>query len=114
MIRAGLCGGLAILLAVAAPARAQDATSVGVQLAPFEQHTLANGTVLVLMEKHDTPLVSLRAVLRGGSLGDPAAKEGSAALLAELLQKGAGKRDAARLRRGDRERGRRAGSVRTD
>ena len=30
----------------------------------------------------------------GGSLGDPAGKEGSAALLAELLEKGAGKRDA--------------------
>ena len=39
--------------------------------------------------------MSLRAVLRGGSLGDPPGKEGTAALLAELLQKGAGKRDAA-------------------
>jgi zinc protease len=86
----------AALLAIpAAPLQAQAPATGGVRLPPFEQHALANGTVLVLMEKRDTPLVSLRAVLRGGSLGDPAGKEGSAALLAELLQKGAGKRDAA-------------------
>jgi predicted Zn-dependent peptidase len=86
----------AVLLAVlAAPALSQGPGTGAVRLPSFEQHTLANGAVLVLMEKRDTPLVSLRAVLRGGSLGDPAGKEGAAALLAELLQKGAGARNAA-------------------
>jgi len=51
--------------------------------------------MLLLMEKHDTPLVSMRAILRGGSLGDQPGKEGTADLLADLLQKGAGKRDSA-------------------
>jgi predicted Zn-dependent peptidase len=93
MSRAALLAGAVLLSAVAIQAHAQD-TAGGVRLAPFEQHRLANGAVVVLMEKRDTPLVSIRALLRGGSLGDPAGKEGSAALLADLLQKGAGRRNA--------------------
>ena len=57
----------ALLAALATPVQAQAPETGGVRLPPFEQHTLANGAVLVLMEKRDTPLVSLRAVLRGGS-----------------------------------------------
>jgi zinc protease len=95
VIRAALMAGATFLCPFALPAHAQESASRGVRLPPFEQHALANGAVLVLMEKRDTPLVSMRAVLRGGSMGDPAGKDGSAALLAELLQKGAGKRDAA-------------------
>jgi zinc protease len=38
--------------------------------------------------------VAFSARLRGGALGDPEGKEGLAALTAELLQKGAGPRDA--------------------
>ena len=94
MSRAALLVGVALVATFASQSHAQSSAGGGVRLPPFEQHTLANGVVLVLMEKHDTPLVSMRALLRGGSLGDPAGKEGSAALLAELLQKGAGKRDA--------------------
>jgi zinc protease len=92
--RAALLVGIALVAAFASQSHAQSSADGGVRLPAFEQHTLANGVVLVLMEKHDTPLVSMRALLRGGSLGDPAGKEGSAALLAELLEKGAGKRDA--------------------
>ena len=95
MTRLRLAAGVAVFVGLITPALAQDAASRGVKLGPYERHTLANGAVLVLMEKHDTPLVSLSAVLRGGSLGDPPGKEGSAALLAELIQKGAGRRDAA-------------------
>jgi predicted Zn-dependent peptidase len=71
--------------------------TVGMRLPAFERVTLANGTELVLMEKHDTPLVSLNAVVRGGALGDPAGKEGTASLFAELTQKGAGTRDSAQF-----------------
>jgi zinc protease len=95
MTRLPLAAVVAVLAGLITPVPAQDAASLAVKLAPYERHTLANGAVLVLMEKHDTPLVSLSAVLRGGSLGDPPGKEGSAALLAELIQKGAGRRDAA-------------------
>lgn len=55
---------------------------------------LKNGAKLLLVEKHEVPLVAFSARVRGGSLGDPEGKEGVAALTAELLQKGAGKRDA--------------------
>ena len=95
MIRTALMAGVTLLFASALPVHAQGSASGGVRLPPFEQHVLGNGAVLVLMEKRDTPLVSMRALLRGGSMGDAAGKDGSAALLAELLQKGAGKRDAA-------------------
>ena len=94
MTRAGLLAGAALLSALAMPAHAQGAAAGDVRLAPFEQYRLPNGAVLVLMEKRDTPLVSMRALLRGGSIGDPAGKEGSATLLADLLQKGAGARNA--------------------
>lgn len=74
---------------------ASAATPGAMQLPAFEQLTLENGARIALMEKHDTPLVAITAVIRGGALGDPPGKEGSAALLAELMQKGAGDRDAA-------------------
>jgi zinc protease len=70
-------------------------TPGAVRLPAFEQLTLDNGARIALMEKHDTPLIAVTAVIRGGALGDPPGREGSAALLAELLQKGAGARDAA-------------------
>jgi predicted Zn-dependent peptidase len=95
MKRRVFAAALMLIAGLAAPALAQEATPRGVQLLPYEKSTLGNGAVLVLMEKHDTPLVSMSAVVRGGALGDPAGKEGSAALLAELIQKGAGSRDAA-------------------
>ncbi len=55
---------------------------------------LKNGAKLLLVEKREVPLVAFSARVRGGSLGDPEGKEGVAALTAELLQKGAGPRDA--------------------
>ncbi|HSP79781.1 MAG TPA: pitrilysin family protein [Myxococcaceae bacterium] len=55
---------------------------------------LKNGARLLLVEKHEVPLVAFDARVRGGALGDPEGKEGLAALTAELLRKGAGKRDA--------------------
>ena len=69
--------------------------SKGVTLPAFQRLQLANGAQVVLVEKRDTPLVSLAVVVRGGSLADAPGKDGTAALLAELLQKGAGDRDSA-------------------
>ena len=90
------CLGAALVLAAASwsPVHAEQASSA-VRLPVFEQHSLANGATLLLMQKHDTPLVSMRVLACTGSLGDPPGKEGTATLLAELLQKGAGARDAA-------------------
>ena len=90
-----ILAGMLACIATAGLARA-DATS-GVKLPPFERHVLANGAVLVLMEKHDTPLLALSAVLRGGALEDAPGREGTASLLADLTQKGAGRRNAAQF-----------------
>ena len=66
----------------------------GVKVPPFERVQLPNGAVVLLMERHDVPLVAFSAVLRGGAVSDPADASGLASLLAGLLQKGAGSRDA--------------------
>lgn len=80
---------LALLLAVPAGA------DTGIRLPDFQREQLASGATLILMPRREVPMVALGIELRGGSLADPAGKEGTASLLAELLQKGAGQRDAA-------------------
>jgi zinc protease len=60
----------------------------------FEKVKLDNGATLLLMERHDVPLIAFNAVVRGGSLTDPEGRFGTASLLAGLLEKGAGARDA--------------------
>ncbi len=67
----------------------------GVTLPAFERIVLDNGTVLILNEKHDVPLIGLEAVVRGGAVADSAGRYGVANLLANLLEKGAGKRSSA-------------------
>jgi len=91
----GFSVALVTCLVACGPARA--GVSGGVQLPPFERFTLPNGAEVALMEKHDTPLIAMTAVVRGGALADPAGKEGTASLFAELIQKGAGKRDGAQF-----------------
>jgi zinc protease len=66
----------------------------GVKVPPFERVQLPNGTVVLLTERHDVPLIAFTAVVRGGAVSDPAGESGMASLLAGLLQKGAGSRDA--------------------
>jgi zinc protease len=56
---------------------------------------LANGVRVFLVPDHRAPLVDVAVRVAGGSVEDPAGKEGAAALLATLLAKGAGTRDAA-------------------
>ena len=75
-------------------ATAAPSASQGVTLPRPTTVTLKNGAKLLLVERRDLPLVSFSAWLRGGALGAPAGKEGLSALTGELLQKGAGSRDA--------------------
>ncbi len=79
-----------VLLLVTPVAWAADVT-----LPEHERVVLDNGTVLLLNEKRDVPIIGMHAVIRGGSASDPLATAGTANLLAGLLQKGAGDRDAA-------------------
>ena len=91
----------ALCLALAGEAGAQsvaaEARADAVVLPQAREVTLKNGARLLLVEKHDVPLVAFSARLRGGALGDPAGKEGLSSLVAELLQRGAGARDAQRF-----------------
>jgi predicted Zn-dependent peptidase len=79
-----------------APVAAKDAPAA-VKLPAFERFTLANGAQVAVMPKRDTPMVAMTVVLRGGALADAPGREGTAALLANLMPKGAGSRDAARF-----------------
>jgi zinc protease len=87
--------GTAVL--IAASASAATGSPGAVRLPEFERVTLGNGAELALMPKRDTPLVAMNVVVRGGSLADAPGREGTAALLAELMQKGAGDRDGAQF-----------------
>ncbi|HEU4604370.1 MAG TPA: pitrilysin family protein, partial [Steroidobacteraceae bacterium] len=70
------------------------AQAAGVQVPPFERVQLKNGTVLLLTERHDVPLITFQAVLRGGASVDPPAKLGLASMTVSLFAKGAGQRNA--------------------
>ena len=66
----------------------------GITLPAYQRITLDNGIQLVLVEKHDVPLIAFDVTIRGGALGDEAGRAGTASLLADLLERGAGRRDA--------------------
>ena len=78
------------LLVVAGLARAQ-----GVTLPEPHFVELDNGAVFIVHEKRDVPLVGISAMIRGGAVTDPENKAGLSSLLAAMLEKGAGERDAA-------------------
>ena len=68
--------------------------AAGITLPDASRIEFDNGVVILLSEKHDVPLIGIEAVLRGGGLSDPAGLEGISDLLAGLMGKGAGERDA--------------------
>lgn len=89
---------VALLLLAAAcsalPPKAPAPAAPAVRLPASRDFTLANGLRVILVPDPKVPLVSLQARIAGGSLEDPSGKEGCAGLLAALLAKGAGERDA--------------------
>ena len=82
------------VVALALLLQAGVAAAAGVTLPAFDRVVLPNGTVLLLSEKPDVPLVAATAILRGGAVVDPEGRSGLANLVASLLEKGAGNRDA--------------------
>lgn len=73
---------------------AAAAAHVDVPVPAHERVTLANGLRLILVPRHDIPLVACNLLLRGGAQLDPPGRDGTAALAADLLTHGAGARDA--------------------
>lgn len=73
------------------------ASAAGVQLPPVRSVNLPNGAVVAMIEKRDTPLVSMNVTVRGGALGDSPGKDGTGSVFADLIQKGAGGRTSAQF-----------------
>lgn len=70
------------------------AQPLAVRLPPFTREVLPNGVVLRLMPKSDAPLLSLRAVVRGGAESDPPGLAGLSSVVVSLLTHGTTTRTA--------------------
>ena len=62
-----------------------------------ERLALANGLPVLLVPMHEVPVVEVALVVRAGATADPAGREGLAAMTADLLDEGAGGKDALAL-----------------
>lgn len=65
-----------------------------VPMARVHRTTLANGLRVLVLEDHRLPRLAVGIVLRHGIASEPAGSEGVAVYTAELMQRGAGERDA--------------------
>jgi zinc protease len=81
-------------VAMTATAAAKGETAVGMQVPDHQRFVLPNGLTIVLLPKKEVPTIAFSGFVRGGALADPAAKPGVGSLVAGLLDRGAGKRDA--------------------
>jgi predicted Zn-dependent peptidase len=64
---------------------------------PVERRTLSNGLPVWIVEAHDVPVVQVELAVRAGSAADPPEKFGLASLTADMLDEGAGTRNALEL-----------------
>src|SRR3990172_7627393 len=67
------------------------------KLPPVERLSLSNGMSVLLVGVHEVPVVEVILVVRAGATDDPAGREGTAAMTADLLDEGAGGKDALAL-----------------
>jgi predicted Zn-dependent peptidase len=67
------------------------------QLTPIQHSQLSNGLPVLLLEKHEVPLLQLNLLVRVGATTDPPQKSGLASLTARMLTEGAGTRNALQL-----------------
>ena len=66
---------------------------------PVEK-TLGNGLRVIVVSKHDIPLVAARLMVKTGAAADPAGKDGLAQLTATVLTQGTKNRSAEQIARG--------------
>ncbi|UCC72539.1 MAG: insulinase family protein [Gemmatimonadota bacterium] len=66
-------------------------------LPPIHRVELSNGARVLLLEKHNVALVQVNLVVRTGSAFDPAELAGLAGMTADMMDEGAGGRDALQL-----------------
>ena len=97
MRRLGRVVAIVVSAAVLLPGVVGVSDAADITLPAARTVTLQNGARLILAQKRDVPLISFSAYVQGGALTDPEGKEGLAALTAEMLRKGAGKRSAQQI-----------------
>jgi len=82
-----------LIAGIVLPFIAQVATAQ-VRLPEYERVVLDNGAVVLLIPQHEVPIIAFHALIRGGTVAEPAQRRGVAALTAALMERGAGERDA--------------------
>ncbi len=92
-LRRALIFSLVLALSILRPFPS-GASGGGLKLPPYKKLKLKNGLTLLLMEQHETPLVSFNFIIKSGATADAAGKEGTASIVAELLRKGTKSRSA--------------------
>lgn len=98
-----LAGLLLVLLGCAGPRPAWELPVPPVREAPITaegaliRQTLPNGLHVLLLEDHSRPMVSFGLAVRRGTAIERPGEEGVAVLCAELMQRGAGDRDALQM-----------------
>jgi zinc protease len=68
-----------------------------VRFPPYEVRTLPNGLQIIAVLHHEQPVVSMRLLVRAGSVQDPPGKIGVANLMASLLDEGTTTRSAQQI-----------------
>jgi len=87
--------GAFLFIVFAHPVGAQNSSQTGtLKLPAYHKTKLPNGLTLLLMEKHELPLVSFHLVLKAGSTADPVGMEGTASVTAAMLRRGTQTRSA--------------------
>ena len=93
-------------LVAAAPAVAQAPDRSGppelgapprLQLPPIQQFELSNGLRVMMVEKHQVPVVQINLVIQAGAANVPPSQAGLASMAADMMDEGAGGRDALEL-----------------
>ena len=106
MLRPARFAALAVLLGLGGAAGAQTVDrSVRPDLGPapafqppaVERFELSNGLPVLFVEKPGVPLAQVNLLVRGGAVADPDGRGGLAALTADMMDEGAGDRDALAL-----------------
>jgi zinc protease len=67
------------------------------KLPAIQKRTLSNGLPVWIVELHKVPVVQVTLAVKGGGGADPEKKFGLASLTAEMLDEGAGQRDALQI-----------------
>ncbi len=97
-----------------APFRAQPpppGAPIGFHAPIPAEHRLRNGLRVLLIERHEVPLVSISLAVRSGEDTDPAGKAGLSSLALDLLDEGTATRDAVAIARGFEDLGARYGTA---